>query len=136
MNGRAYLRWFVIATGLLLLAITAHQFPTARVDLRLCLLAAITVSAASRLVVPIPGSEGRITVSDTIIFLILLLYGGEAAVVVAAFEGASSSARITRKPTTILFNAGVMAISMFAAVTTLRMFFGRGIETHQLTIGK
>ena len=129
MNSRTYFRWTVIATGLLLFASTLYQLPHQRIDLRLCLLAAITLIGASRLAVPIPGIEGRITVSDTMVFLILLLYGGEAAVVVAAFEGASSTLRISRKPTTILFNATVMTISALTGVTILRLFFGYAIET-------
>ena len=129
MKGRAYFRWLVIATGLILFASTIYQFPQGRTDLRLALLAAITLIGASRLAVAIPGIEGRITVSDTMVFLIVLLYGGEAAVVVAAFEGASSTLRISRKVSTILFNASVMAISMLTGVTILRMWFGHAIET-------
>jgi len=129
MNGRSYFRWLVIATGLVLFTSTLYQFPHERADLRLSLLAAITLIGASRLAVAIPGIEGRITVSDTMVFLILLLYGGEAAVLVAAFEGASSSLRISRKASTLLFNASVMTISTLTGVTVLRACFGRAIET-------
>jgi len=128
MNGRTFLRWTVIVTGLLLFAVTIYHLPQDRVDLRLALLAVITLIGSSRLAVPIPGIEGRITVSDTMVFLVLLLYGGEAAIMLATFEGAFSTLRISRKNDTILFNAAVMAISMITSVTVVRWLFGRAME--------
>jgi signal transduction histidine kinase/ActR/RegA family two-component response regulator len=68
--------------------------------------------------------SGRITVSDTLIFLTLLLYGGAAAVILSALEGVYASLRISRKPVTILFNAAVLALSTFLTATTLRALFG------------
>src|SRR5262245_13901878 len=107
MNPRTLFRFVIIAIGMSLLANTAFHLPFRRIDIWFCLLTLITMTAATRLVVPIPGIEGRITVSDTMVFLVLLLYGGEAAIVVAALEGVTSTLRISRKPITIFFNSSV-----------------------------
>ena len=56
--------------------------------------------------------------------LAMLLFDGEAAVLLAALEGLFSSLRITRKPLTMAFNSGSMALSTFLTVWTLRFFFG------------
>jgi diguanylate cyclase (GGDEF)-like protein len=129
MNRRTYFRFIVIAAGVLLFASIAYHLPFGRIDMRFFLLSLIAVLGASWLAVPIPGIEGRITVSDTIVFLILLLYGGEAAIAVAALEGVTSSLRISRRPITILFNASVMAVSLLTGVFTVRLFFGYVLET-------
>jgi diguanylate cyclase (GGDEF)-like protein len=128
MNGRTTFRLIVIATGMALLTATGYHLPFARLDLRFSLLALLTLLGVSRFAIPIPGIEGRITVSDTLIFLILLLYGGEAAIVVAAFEGITSTLRISKKAITILFNAGVMTTSLFLGVWLVRLLFGYVLE--------
>ena len=129
MNGRTYFRLIVITAGVLLFASIAYHLPFGRIDMRFCLLTLIAVLGASWLAVPIPGIEGRITVSDTIVFLILLLYGGEAAIAVAAIEGVASTLRISRRPITVLFNASVMAVSLLTGIFTVRLFFGYVLET-------
>jgi signal transduction histidine kinase len=74
--------------------------------------------------VRIPRVSGRITVSDTLIFLTVLLYGGEAAVILSALEGVYASLRISRKPVTIFFNAAVLSVSTFLTAGALRVLFG------------
>jgi diguanylate cyclase (GGDEF)-like protein len=128
MDRRTFARLLVIATGMLLLAGAGYQLPLGQIDFRFCLLTLI-VLLMSRLVVPIPGIEGRITVSDTVIFLIVMLYGGETAVVVAALAAVTSSLRISRRPITIFFNATVMAVSLSAGISVMRLFFGSMIES-------
>ncbi len=100
-------------------------------DWRLGLLTLLTVTIASRIAVPIPRVPGGITLSDIFIFLTLLLFGGEAAVLLAAIEGFSSTMRIAKKPFTFIFNAAVMACSVFACVFVLRLFFGSPQELVQ-----
>jgi len=119
----------MIGLGLLVFAGAAHNLQFGQLDIRFYLLAIITVAGTSRLAVRIPGIGGRITVSDTLVYLTVLLYGGEAAIVVAALEGMTSSRRISRKPLTIFFNASVMAFSLMTAVSMVRLFFGRTVET-------
>jgi diguanylate cyclase (GGDEF) domain len=128
-NSRTALRLGTIVLGLIAFTFNLYHLPFGKLDIRFFLLAAIVVAGTSRLAIRIPGVGGRITVSDTLIYLIVLLCGGEAAVVVAALEGITSSQRISKKPLTIFFNSSVMALSLLVAVTTVRIFFDRTIET-------
>lgn len=129
MNPQTVLRFIIITAGLTLLAYTGYHLPFGHIDLQFWLLASITLLGASRCVIPIPGIEARITVSDTMLFLIVLLYGGEAAVIIAALEGVVATVRISKRPVTILFNASVMALSILASVSVVRLSFGRALET-------
>jgi signal transduction histidine kinase/CheY-like chemotaxis protein len=116
----------VTALGAIVCVYCISHTPVALLDLRLALLAAVTVVVSSRLCVPIPNTTGQISVSDTFIFLALLLYGGEVAVLLAAAEHFSAS-RFSHKPMsmfTSLFNAAMMACSTFVTALTLRLFFG------------
>jgi signal transduction histidine kinase/ActR/RegA family two-component response regulator len=115
--------WAVVALGSVALLVSAALLPVARLDLRFLMLAAL-VCASSHVAVRIPRVSGRITVSDTLIFLTLLLYGGPAAVMLSALEGVYASLRISRKPLTILFNSAVLGLSTFLTFTALRALFG------------
>jgi len=115
--------WAVIALGSGAVVLSAASLPLARLDARFLLLA-LLVCVGSHGAVRIPRVSGRITVSDTLVFLTLLLYGGPAAVMLSALEGVYASLRISRKPITILFNAAVLALSTFLTATALRVFFG------------
>ncbi|HEY9405019.1 MAG TPA: EAL domain-containing protein [Pyrinomonadaceae bacterium] len=98
--------------------------PLSQLDIRFMLLAAVTLSLGSRLIVTIPKVKGEISVSDTFIFLTLLLYGGEAAVLLAAADALCSSLRFSKKWQTICFNASMLATSTFLTLCLLRLFFG------------
>ncbi|MDT5269565.1 MAG: hypothetical protein QOH49_1751 [Acidobacteriota bacterium] len=115
--------WAVIALGSGAIVFSAASLPLGRLDVRFLLLA-LLVCLGSHGAVRIPRVSGRITVSDTLVFLTLLLYGGPAAVVLSALEGVYASLRISRKPLTILFNAAVLALSTFLTATALRALFG------------
>src|SRR5215212_11352702 len=115
--------WAVVALGSVAVFVSAALLPTARLDLRFLMLAAL-VCISSHVAVRIPRVSGRITVSDTLIFLTLLLYGGAAAVLLSALEGVYASLRISRKPVTILFNAAVLSLSTFLTASALRLLFG------------
>ncbi len=119
---RAFM-WTIIALGSAALLFSVHALPVARLDLRYLLLA-LLVCVSSHIAVPIPRVSGRITVSDTLIFLTILLYGGEAAVLLSAMEGVYASLRISKKAATILFNAAVLALSTFITTCVLRVLFG------------
>jgi signal transduction histidine kinase/ActR/RegA family two-component response regulator len=121
--------WAVVALGSVALLVSAALLPTARLDLRFLLLAAL-VCVSSHVAVRIPRVSGRITVSDTVIFLTLLLYGGPAAVMLSALEGVYASLRISRKPLTILFNSAVLALSTFLTAAALRALFGSADLAH------
>jgi len=115
--------WSIVAIGAAALLFSAYRLPLARFDLKFVLLALMVV-ICSRVAVPIPHVSGRITVSDTLLFLTMLLYGGEAAILLAAIEGICSSLWISKKTLTIIFNSAVMACSTFATVWVLRLCFG------------
>jgi diguanylate cyclase (GGDEF)-like protein/PAS domain S-box-containing protein len=116
--------WSVVAVGVPICLFSASQLSFNRLDLRFLLLALMTVAVGSRIAVQIPRISGQVTVADTLIFLTLLLYGGEAAILLAALEGACASLRISKKPITILFNSGMLALSTLLTVWTLRLCFG------------
>jgi len=115
--------WSIVAIGAAALLFSADRLPLAHFDLKFVLLALMVV-ICSRVAVPIPHVSGRITVSDTLLFLTMLLYGGEAAILLAAIEGICSSLWISKKTLTIIFNSAVMACSTFATVWVLRLCFG------------
>src|SRR5688500_10345932 len=115
--------WGVVALGTGALLYSAATLPVERLDLRFLLLG-LLVCVSSHVAVRIPRVSGRITVSDTLIFLTLLLYGGAGAVLLSGLEGVYASLRISRKPVTILFNAAVLALSTFLTATALRALFG------------
>jgi signal transduction histidine kinase/ActR/RegA family two-component response regulator len=115
--------WAVVALGMGATLYSAGTLPLARLDVRFLLLG-VLVCISSHVAVRIPRVSGRITVSDTLIFLTLLLYGGAAAVLLSALEGVYASLRISRKPVTILFNAAVLALSTFLTASALRALFG------------
>jgi signal transduction histidine kinase/CheY-like chemotaxis protein len=115
--------WCVVALGTGALLFSALTLPVARLDVRFLLLG-LLVCVSSHVAVRIPRVSGRITVSDTLIFLTLLLYGGSAAVMLSALEGVYASFRISRKPLTILFNSAVLALSTFLTASALRALFG------------
>jgi signal transduction histidine kinase/ActR/RegA family two-component response regulator len=115
--------WTVIALGTGAIVFSAASLPLERLDLRFLLLG-LLVCVGSHGAVRIPRVSGRITVSDTLVFLTLLLYGGAAAVMLSALEGVYASLRISRKPLTILFNAAVLALSTFLTAAALRALFG------------
>jgi signal transduction histidine kinase/ActR/RegA family two-component response regulator len=117
--------WLVITLGAAAFLFSLYRLPVGRLDLRFLLLALITVLITSRISIRIPRLTSSITVSDTFIFLILLLYGGEAAVLVATTEGFASSARISKKRRTLIFNAAVLACATFLTGLVGRTLFDR-----------
>lgn len=118
---KAYL-WSIILLGGALTLTAALRMPWGSLGLRFLLLALITVVTSSRFWVRIPRANTNVTVADSFIFLAILLYGGPAAILLSATEGLTSGRRISRTPTIILFNAGVMVCSTAATVVALSQF--------------
>ena len=122
----------IIAIGAAISLFSLSRLSLAELDLRFWILALLTVSIGSRLTVKIPRLSSHISASDTFIFLAMLLYGGEAAILLAAAGGFCSSLHFSRKASTLLFNAAVMACSTFLTVWTLRLLFGPIKDTSSL----
>jgi signal transduction histidine kinase/ActR/RegA family two-component response regulator len=114
----------VIIAGAGVCCYSAYRVPAVQIDLLFLLLAVATVTITSRLTVRLPGVNGRVTVSETLIFLAMLLYGGDAAVLLAAAAGLCSTLLISRKPLTLLYNSAMLAFSTALTVWALRFFFG------------
>ena len=122
----------VVAVGAAAFAYAALSLPADRLDLGFLLLFLITVVISSRVAVPIPRVNATVTVSDTFIFLTLLLYGTGAAVVLAAAEGLCAGARLSRRPLTVLCNAGASVCATFLAGTLAALTFGQTTDfAHQ-----
>jgi diguanylate cyclase (GGDEF)-like protein len=128
-------RWLIAGIGGLVCLYTVWRLPLERIDLRFLLLTIMTVIVSSRIAVQIPRFDTNVTVSDTFIFLAILLYGGEAGILLAAAEGLCSGVRISKskKPVTILFSGGVMALSTFITVWVTRFALGFNESSYQQT---
>jgi signal transduction histidine kinase/ActR/RegA family two-component response regulator len=116
--------WVTACAGGLIYFVAGYRMDLTRVDLRLGVLAFITIFLSSRISIKIPHFRSRISVSDTFIFLTLVLYGCEAAILMAATEALLSSFRFSRKAETILFNWGCAAFSACVTAYSLRFVYG------------
>jgi signal transduction histidine kinase/CheY-like chemotaxis protein len=116
--------WTVIACGSLVLIYSAFRVRAAQLDALFLPLAVCTVVITSRITVRLPGVNGRITMSETLIFLAMLFYGGEVAILLAAAAALCSSSIISRKPITLAYNTAMLALSTSLTVCVLRLFFG------------
>src|SRR2546430_16037462 len=72
---KAYI-WVIIAAATAAVGFSVFHFPTEHLDLRLLVLAAVTLSISSRLTIRIPRLSGHNSVSDTFFFLTILLFCG------------------------------------------------------------
>ncbi|MBD0325058.1 MAG: response regulator [Pyrinomonadaceae bacterium] len=116
--------FFIIAVGSAICLNSLYRLPIAQLDVLFLLLAVVTVAITSRITVQVPGVNGRITISETLIFLAMLLYGGEAAILLAAADGFCSSLLISRKPMTLAYNSALLAFSTFITVSVVQFFLG------------
>jgi len=115
--------WSVIATGATITIISIYAVSFQHIDLPffiLCLMA----MASSLIAIKIPQVSGRITVSDTFVFLTILLCGGPAAILVSALEGVAATVIISRRPRTVLFNSAILAISTSVTAAMLQWTVG------------
>jgi signal transduction histidine kinase/CheY-like chemotaxis protein len=115
--------WSIVVVGSAITLWSIYRLPFGRLDFGFVVLVAMVV-ISSQIAVRIPRVSGRITVSDTFIFLTMLLYGGYAAVLMSALEGVCTSLLISKKPRTILLNSAVLAMSTFATSIVLRLLYG------------
>src|SRR5689334_5271102 len=130
MNRRQFAKlymWSIVVFGSSITLLSIAQLPFAQIDARFLVLALMVV-LSSQIAVKIPRVSGRITISDTFIFLTLLLYGGAAAVVMSALEGVCTTLLISKKPRTILLNASVLATSTFITAGALTLVFGPPLQ--------
>ncbi len=116
--------WVTICAGGIIYLSAGLRLDLKLFDLKLAVIAILTIFLSSRISIRIPQFDSQISVSDTFIFLSLLLYGYEVAILMAATEALLSSFRFCRKRSTIFFNWGCAAWS--ACVTSYSLHFAFG----------
>jgi signal transduction histidine kinase/CheY-like chemotaxis protein len=107
--------------GVAITLVSIYYLPYGKLDTRfffLCLM----VIASSFIAVRIPRVSGRITVSDTFVFLGMLMYGGAAAILLSALEGVAVTVIISKKPRVFLLNSAILATSTFFTAAVLYLF--------------
>ena len=130
--------WLVVAVGSAIFCYSVQNLPYKQLDFRFLLLFLLTVVVSSRIAIKVPRVNTTITVADTFLFLTFLLYGPEAAVIVAAADGLSSGLHLSRRWSTVLFNAGASASAIFTTGAIVRLLFGAdlniGSEAYSMTL--
>lgn len=115
--------WSLVIAGAVITLVSLYLFPFERLDAQfffLCLM----VIASSMIAIKIPRVSGRITVSDTFVFLGMLMYGGAAAILLSALEGVAVTVIISKKPRVFLLNSAILATSTFITSTVLNLAYG------------
>jgi signal transduction histidine kinase/ActR/RegA family two-component response regulator len=116
--------WTVIAAGLSVFIYSAYNLRTELLGVQFLILTFITVLIGIHLNIEIPRIGGKISVSDTFIFLALLLFDGYAATLLTTIESFFSTARFNKRAITIIYNCSVMAFSTFCTFMVMRWSFG------------
>jgi hypothetical protein len=122
----------VVSAGLAIISIAGYRLIHDPVPYPWLVLSLLTVAAGS-LSVNIPGVNGRVSVGDALISLSVLLFGPLAGAVTAALEGIAGSLRCrtrSRRLEFLLFNAGVMAVSVYTAGLVLHAIQGQMLFDH------
>jgi hypothetical protein len=116
--------WFVSGLGLAVLLFTILRIDIFELGFSFLLFSLITLGFVSRIFVKIPGVKGKVSVSDTFIFLSILLFGGEAGIILAGADALISSLRFSKLKLVISFNTAANLVSTFVTVWTVRFLFG------------
>ncbi|HYY42161.1 MAG TPA: hypothetical protein VE775_05465, partial [Pyrinomonadaceae bacterium] len=114
----------IVTLGAAACLYSAYRLPFAQLDPLFLVLGSLTVVLTSRITVRVPGVNGRITISETLIYLTMLLYGGEAAILLAAADGLCSSLLISRRAMTLAYNSALVAFTTAITVVILQACFG------------
>ena len=121
--GQIYM-WSLVTVGAAITLVSILYLPFNKLDAPFVFLCLMVV-ATSLIAIKIPRVSGRITVSDTFIFLGMLLYGGAAAILLSALEGVAVTLMgISKKPRFILLNSAILSTSTFFTSTVLNLVFG------------
>ena len=118
--GQVYVR-SLMTMGVAIVLVSIYYLPFGKLDARFLFLC-LMVIASSFIAVRIPRVSGRITVSDTFVFLGMLMYGGAAAILLSALEGVAVTVIISKKPRVFLLNSAILATSTFFTATVLNLF--------------
>src|ERR1044071_3765712 len=113
--------WVLTGCGILTFVYSCFRLDVARFDAHFAVLVGMALLLTSRITIAIPRFSSKISVSDTLVFLILLLYGGAAAVIVGSLEALLSTLRFSRRPWTIAFNWASAGVSIFITSSVLEL---------------
>ncbi|MGB7921891.1 MAG: EAL domain-containing protein [Pyrinomonadaceae bacterium] len=119
-----YLMRFGIALGGASILFSLYRLPVSKLGLPLLVLTLVAICAGTRHSLQLPRGLGHITLTEGFTVLALLLFGGEAAVLFAAVVALCVSLRYSRNALSLLFHAGVAALSTLLVVSTLRFSVG------------
>ncbi len=111
--------WCVIVMGAIVCAFVLMRIDFRLIESTFLLFAVVTLGFASRIVVQIPKVKGRISVSDTFIFLAILVFGGNYGILLAGADAGISSIRVTKSKFKLVFNISVYLVSTWLAVTSV-----------------
>jgi len=120
--GQVYM-WSLVIAGAAIALVSIYYLPYDKLDARFVFLC-LMVIASSMIAIRIPRVSGRITVSDTFVFLGMLVYGGTAAILLSALEGIAVTVIISKRPRVFLFNSAILATSTFFTAIVLYLIFG------------
>jgi signal transduction histidine kinase/ActR/RegA family two-component response regulator len=112
--GQVYM-WSLVTAGAAIAIVSVYQLPFSKLDVPFIFLC-LMVAASSLIAIRIPYVSGRITVSDTFVFL--------TAILVSALEGVAVTLVMSKRPRTILFNSAILATSTFFTSTVLHLTVG------------
>jgi diguanylate cyclase (GGDEF)-like protein/PAS domain S-box-containing protein len=121
---RNWYLWTVTLVGAAVFAVCAYRLPVAKLDVKFVVVSLTTILVGSRITISVPRARGRISVSDTFVFLTMIMFGGEAAVLLATVEAFVSSIHFSRRFVVRGFNAGVMGLSTFTTWMAVQLFVG------------
>jgi diguanylate cyclase (GGDEF)-like protein/PAS domain S-box-containing protein len=123
--------WVVILIGISVFLYSLVNLPLPKLGWEFCLIGILTLAVGSRISLNFELFKSTISISDVFIYLTAILFGGEVATVLVTVEAYISSSRFTKRAEFRAFNAGILAVSIFAAYKITFVFFGSLAEAAQ-----
>jgi diguanylate cyclase (GGDEF)-like protein/putative nucleotidyltransferase with HDIG domain len=114
----------VSVVGVMTLAYSAGLLALGPLNFEWILLSIVTIMLVSRIDLGIPKASGRVTLSDTFIFISVFLFGTAASVVLAGSDAAICSLQYKSRWKALWYNAAAMSLSVFVASTVATGIFG------------
>lgn len=128
--------WLTAAVGLVVFLYALRFFSVSAFSGEFAVIAGFTLFLGSRIAVYVEKIKVSLSIGDAFVFLTMFLYGGETAAVLAFAEAFFTSSRFTKQNSFRFFNAGTMAISIYAACRLTEILFGSITEIGKSGIGE
>ncbi len=110
--------------GIVVVVYSAFNVPYSELGIEFILIAGLTLTIGPRIAIDFTDFKSNVSVADIFIYLVAILYDVESAAIVAAADAYITSSRFTKNAETRAFNAGIMAVSIFASYKIASVFFG------------